>query len=88
MHSKYYTVKDVAEMLNLTVTTVNRWCRAGRFSGARLRLGSPALGWQIPRDVVDSLLEEYGEQKGPEPLPGELERDQPAHPTKPCKQPV
>jgi excisionase family DNA binding protein len=50
------TVKQVAERLQMSPVSVQRWLRAGRMKGSRL----PAvrLGWRIPESEVNRTIAE------------------------------
>ena len=45
----YYSCKELAELWNLNINTVNNWCRKGLLPGAKKR---GRQRWIIPRDVV------------------------------------
>ena len=64
MSTEVFTTQEVAEKFAVSVKTVNRWRRAGRFPGAFpvfLRDGGPNSlaanrGWRFPAAEVDRLL--------------------------------
>lgn len=45
----YYSCKELAELWDLNINTVNNWCRKGLMPGAKKR---GRQRWIIPRDVV------------------------------------
>lgn len=45
----YYSCKELAELWDLNINTVNNWCRKGLLPGAKKR---GRQRWIIPRDVV------------------------------------
>lgn len=45
----YYSCKELAELWNLNINTVNNWCRKGLLPGAAKR---GRQRWIIPRDTV------------------------------------
>lgn len=49
-----YSVRRVAEMLEVTPETVRRWLRAGRIPGVKLTPG-PRSGWRLTRADVEAL---------------------------------
>lgn len=55
METTYYTTAEAARILGTHQKTVAAWARRGRLAGARLRLGSPKLGYEIPRELIDGL---------------------------------
>jgi hypothetical protein len=49
------TAAQVAERLGMGRSTVNKWCRLGKFSGAR-QVTSPVGGyWLIPEKSLDGV---------------------------------
>lgn len=42
------TAQEVAERCGVTLQTVTRWCRAGRFAGARQERTPRGVEWRIP----------------------------------------
>jgi len=50
-----YDTRTAAAQLQVCKETIVRWCRAGRFPGAYIALGSRKLGWRIPADAVQAL---------------------------------
>ena len=50
-----YDTRAAAFQLKVCKETVIRWCRAGRFPGAYLKLGSRKFGWRIPASAVKAL---------------------------------
>ena len=65
MSAEVFTTAEVAEKFAVSVKTVNRWRRAGRFPGAFpvfLRDGgpnslAPNRGWRFPTAEVERLIE-------------------------------
>jgi excisionase family DNA binding protein len=55
---EYITTREAARRLGVTLTTVTRWCQAGKLAGARLRNKSRRLGWRIPVVAVELLLDD------------------------------
>lgn len=45
----YYSCKELAELWDLNINTVNNWCRKGLLPGSKKR---GRQRWIIPRDVV------------------------------------
>ena len=64
MSTEVFTTAEVAEKFAVSVKTVNRWRRAGRFPGAFpvfLRDGGPTSlaadrGWRFPTAEVERLM--------------------------------
>ena len=50
-----YDTRSAAFQLKVCKETVIRWCRAGRFPGAYIALGSRKLGWRIPEAAITAL---------------------------------
>ena len=50
-----YDTRAAAEQLQVCKETIVRWCRAGRFPGAYIALGSRKLGWRIPEASIRAL---------------------------------
>lgn len=50
-----YDTRTAAARLNVCKETVIRWCRAGRFPGAYIHLGSRKFGWRIPEAAIRAL---------------------------------
>lgn len=44
------STKEAAELLEVTVQTVQKWCRAGKIEGADQR--APGCPWRIPKDAI------------------------------------
>jgi len=51
---RYYTVKEVAEMLRRTTRTVYEWIRDGRLRAKRVR-----DGYLISQEAIDAILVDY-----------------------------
>lgn len=49
------TAQEVAERCGVTPQTVQRWCRAGRFAGARQERTARGAEWHIPAADLDGL---------------------------------
>ena len=56
MMKQVYTVKDVAELLDVTGDTVRRWCRDGELEAAKLGSG----GYRISRHALAAFWRERG----------------------------
>ncbi len=50
-----FTAAEVAEILQVEPTTIQKWCREGRFSGARNLRGA---GWRIAPSAIVAFLNE------------------------------
>jgi excisionase family DNA binding protein len=62
---KFYTAEEVAEMLDVQITTVREWLRTRTLAGSK----SPA-GWRISQDDIDQFMERHR----PAPADGELKQ--------------
>lgn len=51
MNEKSYSVKEVAEMLNVTPKTVGRWCRTGQIGASKVGLRL----WRISQVSLDEF---------------------------------
>lgn len=49
-----YTVRQVAERLQLHEATIRIWLRQGKLAG--VRLGGTKAGWRIPASEVERVL--------------------------------
>jgi excisionase family DNA binding protein len=61
------TVREVAEYLKLSRTTIWRWCNEGRLSAFKV-----GRGWRIHRLEVEKIIRQYAEPvqetEKPEPV--------------------
>lgn len=55
MEDRQVTVRQAAQYLSVTETTVRRWLLSGRLRG--VRLGGTKAGWRIPEQEVVRLLQ-------------------------------
>lgn len=53
MEPKFYTAAEAADIYGLSVFTIKRWLRAGKFEGAFNAGG--AAGWRIPAAAIDKV---------------------------------
>lgn len=54
----YYTVKETAEKLKVSVPTVRLWIKKGFLTAKKWNNGKTSRVY-IPKDVVDKKLEEF-----------------------------
>jgi len=55
MLKQFYTIQEVAEMLQFSDQTIRDWVRTGRIKAAR-----PGLrAWRIPRAEVERLMAQF-----------------------------
>lgn len=54
------SAQEVAERCGVTLQTVTRWCRAGRFAGARQERTARGAEWHIPAADLDALAATSG----------------------------
>lgn len=76
MREKMYTSTEVAERLGIARSTINMWCRKGRFTGAHHLFGSKMFGWIIPESAVQAMEELGYEGVITESVSAKLESDQ------------
>ena len=50
-----HDTRSAAGVLGVSTETIIRWCRAGRFPGAYIKLGSRKLGWRIREAAITAL---------------------------------
>lgn len=63
METKWLTVQQIAERLQVDVQTVRRWLRSGDLRGVRL---SDRAGWRVHPDDLEAFLRERGWQPAEE----------------------
>jgi excisionase family DNA binding protein len=58
VQSRYYTLPEVAERLNVSRRTVYRWIQAGELSAHKLGPDRPGVEWRIGEEDLERFLEE------------------------------
>jgi excisionase family DNA binding protein len=61
-----FTAAQVAERLEVGRSTVNLWCRQGRFKGARVEESPVGPYWLIPEAALEGFVKP---KRGPAPKP-------------------
>jgi excisionase family DNA binding protein len=64
--SRFLSVRQVAEQLDVTERTVHTWLRSGRLRG--FRVGGTKAGWKIETEDFERFIEE---RKGQQVADGE-----------------
>ena len=56
---QFYNVKQVADLLHVTETTVRTWCTEGITRGGQKRLEAQRIGsrYRISQDALDAFLD-------------------------------
>jgi excisionase family DNA binding protein len=52
---KFYTVKEVADLLKVDVTTIRRYLRAGHLKGIQIKKRG---NWRIPEEELRRFLDD------------------------------
>ena len=59
MINGYYTVRDVAEKLQVTEETVRRWIREGKLKADKIRIKGLKVAWGISTASLKEVMTHY-----------------------------
>lgn len=49
---EYFGTKEASKKLNVSISTLSRWCRQGKIQGAQQ--DAPGSPWRIPEDFIEN----------------------------------